>query len=376
MRVLDANDMPHLQELIDNLCGGFSDTPGGDLFILPRGRFELSETLRIGHDTNASASRPSITLMGQGAAFPAAQGSDADAGATTLVWTGEPGGTMVNVLSGQMGRIDGISFRMDPSTGMAAVMAGTGIRIAGNNANSAPTQGFSVRDCIINGSRDVMNADEYNVDIASKTVLGPIGIHIDGARQNDQVDLVDISHCRISNMGTAVYQRNQQAVMNRLSQVAMTYRHHGVRVDDGHLHLLTCYLGTRWAHGSSAAIRLGQQGVGVAAQQFSASAGCHFEVIDGGFLHCDTTPFPWAIRDSSLLMQSTTNLVMLVAYSKGKGKNHFMGNTIGGKGGNRTAVIAQSPEGELIVSGNTWRGQVDHVNYHGAVVGPVYQDLA
>ena len=102
-----------IQEQINNAGRGYRQGAGGAVIQLDSGIIEVHETIRSGGDTTTTA-QVAMSFCGNGMSLPYAYGNNGAPGGTTLVWKGDPGGTMWEHEGGAYPYWGNMTFQLDP----------------------------------------------------------------------------------------------------------------------------------------------------------------------------------------------------------------------------------------------------------------------
>lgn len=245
-----------IQEQIDVAGRGYKQGAGGAVIHLDGGVIEVYETIRSGGNSTSTA-QVGMSFLGNGMSLPYAYGNNGAPGGTTLVWKGDPGGTMWEHVGGAYPFWGGMTFQLDPGNPGSSTddsewkifdgkkSAGIGIKITGNNTTGAVTQSPSIENVSIVGSRD-----------GERFSIGLWLAYTDG-NGHAQVDNLQATSLEIRDVAIGIYSWNWQAVNNVISHGKLDARWFPVYLRRGSLNLYDTQFNVRGDQG--AAIWLGDE---------------------------------------------------------------------------------------------------------------------
>ena len=233
---------------------------------LPAGKIPVYDTIVSGGDSSGNA-QVALSFVGAGPSLPYAWGNNGAPGGTTLVWMGEPGGTMWKHAGGAYPKWEGMTFQMDPGNEQitdarrrravedgypldedwrifdGSRSAGIGLQIHGDNQKGGVTQSpYLSRVCII-GSRDI--------DIKN-TPRFTIGLYISaGDSGHAQVDNIVADSLEVRDVFIGVYSYNWQAVCNEIRHGKLDARYAALLLRRGSMNVHDTQFNIRSDNGSA-----------------------------------------------------------------------------------------------------------------------------
>ncbi len=277
-------DDEDVQAAIDSCGISTGNAITGCKVILPRGRIDIDETLRIGCDNSddpdgrctADSNQRGIQIHGQGQGIvTTSSNSDSFGGGTVLTWQGADGGTMLKIFHAARFALADFAMDMDGST---TGEAGVAIELIGSA--TSPTQGGTIDRVWIagDGGSGVVNT---SIGILHTCQDGDCTTTGDG-----QFDKMSIRDVGLYDLGTCYFGEDQQNQLTELYKVDCSYDQTGIEIQGGDITVRSSTIiedsGVDDNSGTQYAITLGELTTGTTeAAGMVTIISSHFEIKEG-----------------------------------------------------------------------------------------------